>query len=444
MSDSKSQRTFPLLQSLQGYKLQYLPADIMAGLVIAALTIPVSMGYAQVAGLPSVYGLYGSILPCIAYALFSSSPQVVFGLDAAASAITGSIVAAAGIAFDSDEALVMIPALAFFTGCILVLFGVLRAGRLIGYISKPVMGGFVTGLAISVIMTQIPKLLGVKVPSSEDLFENIQNIVLALPQTNLTALVMGCAALAILLLGKRFIPRVPMSLIVLVASVAITQQLHLEDQGVMILGAIDAGLPPLMLPNLTFEKVGTTIGYAFTIAVVVTAESTLAGNTFASRNHYRINNNRELIAFGMANFAASFVGTVPASASVSRTAASDTAGGKSQLSSIFAAGFIALVCLFLSPYLYYLPTPVLGAIVTAALVGLVETRGGALGKASSLRVCCLYCSSLGCAGSGCGVRRYGGRGSIVCGVAGARRKPRARHAWRTTGQAGVSPAAQPA
>ena len=361
-----------ILQSLHGYKREYLSHDLIAGAVVAALTIPISMGYAYIAGLPPVYGLYGSVLPALGYALFASNPQLIFGVDAAASAITGSVLLTLGIAAGSQEALTFVPALSLFTGLILLLFAVCRAGKVVSYVSMPVMGGFITGVAVSIMATLIPKMLGVTVTSSENFIDNIALIITSIPQTSLLALVVSVVAFLILWLSHRFIPKVPMPLFVLIASVVVTKQAGLDVRGVPVMGDIPSGLPALSFPTFTGDQFFVLIGYSFTIALVVMMESLLASNTFSMRNHYRLDDNQELFAFGIGNLLSAISGTVPTSASVSRTAAADGYGSRTQLSGLVSVALMVAV-LFLTPWLYYLPIPVLAVIVFMALTTVLET-----------------------------------------------------------------------
>jgi len=362
-----------ILPSLKGYRLSYLPNDLLAGLIVAALTIPIAMGYAQVAGLPAVYGLYGSILPLLGYALFASSPQLIFGVDAAAAAITGSILLGAGIETGSAEAMALVPVLAVCSGLFLILFSVLKLGRLVSFISAPVMGGFITGVAISIMLTQVPRIMGVTVEAGEGLYSGLRNIIVSIPQTNLFALLVGAVSFALIMLCRRFAPKLPMPLIVMVVAVFLSSRWDWEStRGLMVLGSIPAGLPMPAIPAFGAVDVTRALGYSLTIAVVVMAESLLASNTFALRNHYRLDDNRELFAFGVGNILGALVGVCPTSASVSRTAVSDSFGGRTQLVSIVAAVLIAGVVLFLTPLLYAMPLAVLAAIVLAALTGVVE------------------------------------------------------------------------
>ena len=360
------------MPSLNGYKAAYIKNDLVSGIVVAALTIPVAMGYAQVAGLPPVYGLYASVLPVIAYALFASSPQLIYGIDASASAITGTLLVTMGIAAASDQAISTAAILSFFTAAFLLLFALLRLGRFANFISYPVMSGFISGISFSIIVGQIPKVMGVD-SSGTDFFGNIQNIVGEFTQTNIISLVMGAATIAIILVCKKWLPKLPIALVVLVIGTAISALFHLDQYNVVITGDIPSGLPPISLPDFaSVSNWGITIASGLVTAIIIFADSLLTTNSFAMKGGYRVRDNQELFAFGISDAAAAFVGSSPTSASVSRTAANVQFKGKSQLVSIFSAVVVALVILFFSAPLYYMPQPVLSGIIIAALVGVVD------------------------------------------------------------------------
>lgn len=360
------------MPSLRGYKAAYLKNDLIAGLVVAALTIPVAMGYAQVAGLPPVYGLYASVLPVIGYALFASSPQLIYGIDASASAITGTILVTMGITAASDDAVSMAAILSLFTAVFLLLFALLRLGRFASFISFPVMSGFISGVALSIIIGQIPKVMGID-SSGTDFFANIQNIITEFTQTNLISLIMGAITLAIILVCKKLLPKIPTALIMLVVGTAVTALFQLDQQNVVITGDIPKGFPPITLPDFSaISNWGTIIVGSLVTSIVIFADSLLTTNSFALQGKYKVRDNQELFAFGISNLMAALISSSPTSASVSRTAASIEYKGKSQLVSIFSAVVVTLVILFLAGLMYYMPQPVLSAITISALVGVVD------------------------------------------------------------------------
>lgn len=200
---------------IKGLNRRSLPVDIITGIIIALVSIPISMGYAQVAGLPPVYGLYGSIFPILIFGLFSSSPQFIFGVDAAPAALVGAFLVSSGIESGSERAVEVVPAVTFFVGMWLLLFFVLKAGKLVAYISTPVMGGFISGISTTIILMQIPKIFGGS-SSSGELIELAEHIVhTCRTQLNPMSLLLGAVSLAVQLVSKKLVPKLPMSVFVM-------------------------------------------------------------------------------------------------------------------------------------------------------------------------------------------------------------------------------------
>ena len=363
-----------ILTSFKGYKAAYLKNDIIAGVMVAALTIPVAMGYAQVAGLPPIYGLYASLLPVLGYAVFASSPQLIFGADASASAITGSALAAFGIAAASGQAIATAALLSFFTAVFLILFAIFRLGRFADYISMPVMSGFLSGIALSIMLGEVPKVLGI--PSGGDGFlSNVKAIATGIGGASLLSLALGAGTVALILLGKRLVPKFPAGLMVMALGTALCALLRLDKQGVAVVGDIPRGLPALSLPNFTAaDNLGGAAGAGLVVAVVIFADSLMSARSFAARGRYKLDNNREIFAFGVSNLLASLSGCSPTSASLSRTAAAEQYKGKTQMVSLVAVAAIGLVVSFLGGLLYYMPQPLLGGVVLAALAGVVDVK----------------------------------------------------------------------
>jgi high affinity sulfate transporter 1 len=363
----------PLFYTLKNYTPSNLPYDIFSGLVIAALSIPISMGYAQIAGLPPVYGLYGSVLPILVFAVFSTSPQFIFGVDAAPAAIVGGVLASMNIESGSIQAMNTVPVITFFTACWLLLFYFLRAGKLVGYISTPVMGGFISGICCEIILMQIPKLFAAPAGTGEA-FELFAKIYEAVIHTNILSPILGIGTLAVLLICKKFIPKVPMPVVMMVAGALITVFFHPERYGVVLLSAVEKGLPALSLPSFGAVNVSACINASLTVAIVIMSETLLAENNFALKNGYKINDNREILAFALGNFAAAITMTCPINGSVSRSSVNDSYGGKTQLVSVVAGVSMIFVLLFATDLIAYLPVPVLTAIIIYALSGVVEVH----------------------------------------------------------------------
>lgn len=297
------------VQTIRNYDRKNLGKDLVAGLIIMAVSIPISMGYAQIAGLPAVYGLYGSVFPILLFALFSTSPQFIFGVDAAPAALIGAALLDLHIESGSKEALAAVPVLTAFVALWLFAFYVMRAGKLVNYISAPVMGGFITGICTTIILMQVPKLLGGTAGTGE-FFELVEHIAETVGEINLPSLALGVAALVIVLTAKKVIPKFPMAVLLMAAGALMTKYLPLRAWGIKTLDAVEPGLPVWSLPDFTAVPVREAVTISLSVAVVIMAETLLAENNFAQKNGYRINDNQEILAFAMGNLAAALTAIV--------------------------------------------------------------------------------------------------------------------------------------
>ncbi len=395
-----------LLSTLKNYDKANLPHDFLAGIIIAAVSIPISMGYAQIAGLPPEYGLYGSLLPILCFAIFSTSPQMIFGVDATGlppeyglygsllpilcfaifstspqmifgvdatpAALVGAAILGMNVVAGSQEAQAIIPVITFFTALWLLLFAFLKAGKLIRYISEPVMGGFLSGIAVTIIMMQLPKLFGGEAGTGE-FFELYVHLYSLMPKTNLPSLALGVGSLAIILLGKKVNPKLPMAVFVMVVGALAQMFFHLNQYGIALLPAVPSGLPHLSMVRFdTISNFSPVLGQSLTIALVIMAESLLSSNNFATKNGDVLNDNQEILAYSLGNFCAAFTGCCPTNGSVSRMVMGEQFGGRSQLMGIVAGLSMAAVLLFGTNFIAFLPVPVLTAIVISALLGVIE------------------------------------------------------------------------
>lgn len=360
-----------LCPTIRHYNKKHLPKDLLTGVIIAAVSIPISMGYAQIAGLPAVYGLYGSVFPILLFAMFSTSPQFIFGVDAAPAALIGATVLSLGIEHGSKEALAIVPLLTLCTALWLLLFHLFHAGKLVNYISTPVMGGFISGICTTIILMQIPKLLGGSSGTGE-LLELLEHLWHTCKDISYPSLFLGMATLAVLLLSKRLVPKFPMAVVVMIAGAILSAYAPIKDYGISLLSPVAPGLPTFHLPDIRLAGFTDAMGMSLSVAIVIMAETLLAENNFALKNGYKIDDNQEILAFSLGNFAAAFTGCCPINGSVSRTAMSEQYGGKSQLMSLVAGVAMIGVLLFGTGFIAYLPVPVLTAIVISALLGAIE------------------------------------------------------------------------
>lgn len=349
--------------------------DIIAGIIVALVSIPISMGYAQIAGLPAAYGLYGSLLPVLVYAFTTSSPQFVFGVDATPAVLVGGTLAALGVITGSDEAMRLVPAITLVVAAWLLIFSLIKAGRIVNYISTPVMGGFISGIGITIILMQVPKLFGGAAGTGE-LIELILHITDQLKYFNVLSAVLGFGTVVIILVCKKYMPKFPMSVVLMVLGAMATAFLHIDRFGVKLLPHVDAGFPKLSIPDVTLLRNNTSeiVVLGLTCALVIMAQTLLATNNYANRYGYKIDNNREVLAYSLANVASAVSGSCPLNGSVSRTGIADQFGCKTQLMSVTAAVTMLVVVLFATPLLEYLPVPILTGIVVAALIGIVEYK----------------------------------------------------------------------
>lgn len=357
--------------TLKKYKRENLIKDIFTGIIIMAVSIPISMGYAQIAGLPAVYGLYGSVFPIIIFALFSTSPQFIFGVDAAPAALVGAALVSLNITGGSKEAMAVVPVITFLVAVWLLAFYFMKAGKLVSYISAPVMGGFITGICTTIILMQIPKIMG-GTSGTGELPELISHIVETVKDINMPSVYIGVAALVILLVSKKIMSKFPMAVVLMAVGVLMTKFTSLKQWEVKTLDIVTPGLPTWKVPDFSAFPLTDLIMISLSVAVVIMAETLLAENSFAQKNGYRINDNQEILAFSLGNFLAAFTGCCPINGSVSRTAMGEQYQGKTQLTGIVAGLSMMILLLCGTGFIGYLPVPILTAIVISALIGATE------------------------------------------------------------------------
>lgn len=357
-----------------GYRTRSVLADCAIGVVIALVSIPISMGYALVAGLPVVYGLYGSLLPIAVFALVTSSPRFVFGVDAAPAVLVGGMLSSLGIAFESAEAVQLVPCITLCVTFWLLLFFCIKADRILTFVSQPVMGGFISGIGITIILIQLPKLFGGTAGSGE-LFSLVMHILReAYRAFHAPSFALGVGTVALILLSRALLPKLPVQPLLMFAGAAATWLLHLEKLGIQTLPAVPRGLSPITLPQLSliFAHYKALFFPSASIALVILSETLLATTNVALKHDETINTRREVLAYALGNLASAFTGSCPINGSVSRTGIANQYGVKSQIMSLSAAATMLLILLFGTAFIRYLPVPVLTGIVIAALIGTLE------------------------------------------------------------------------
>ncbi len=345
--------------------------DITGGIIVALVSIPISMGYAQISGLPVQYGLYASLIPILIYAFFTSTRNFVFGVDAAPAVLVGAALTSIGVEAGSDDALITVPVITFMVTFWLLLFYVLKAGRAVRYISKPVMAGFVTGICLTIILMQIPKLYGSTSGTGEG-YELIRHIIDTAPDTDPLSLTLGVSTVALIIIMKHLLPKFPTQVIIMIAGFLLTVFFNVDDHGVALLPHVDSGLPRLVRPDFVSPPLVKLLFPTLTVAIVIMSETLLASGSIELREGRRMDNNREILGYGLGNLASAVVGGCPVNGSVSRSSLARQYGVTSQVMSVAASATMVLVLLFLTPIIEYLPVPMLTGIVVAALISACE------------------------------------------------------------------------
>jgi high affinity sulfate transporter 1 len=359
----KIARWVPGLATLKSYKASFLPHDLAAGLTLGVVMVPVGLAYGALAGLP-LAGLYGSMLPLIAYALFGSSRRLIVGPDTAMAAIVAVAVAPLALG-DAGRLALLAAGLGVMTGMLCLLAGLLRLGFIANFLSKPVIVGFMHGLAVVVAVAQLPKVLGIT-SGGETTLEQFANVLQRLGDTNPVTLAIGGATFAVILLCRRFLPRVPGAVVALVGAGLAVVLLDLESHGVAVIGRIPTGLPGFSLPLLSLDDFDSLLPIALVAALLSFSDTVVTARAFAARSGERIDADQELLAIGVANLASGLSHGLPISASDSRTAVAEAAGSRTQVTSAIAALVVAAVMLWFAGLLYHLPLAALGGILMAS------------------------------------------------------------------------------
>lgn len=380
MENSLIKRIFPASQWLPSYKRTWLTADAIAGLTVWGLIVPQAMAYAGVAGLPPQFGLYTLVVSLFLYALLGTSRHLVLQPTSATSALIASsvttVLVATGIVAsgaDIDPAIYQQYALAFVlvVGVVFLVAGIARLGWITQFLSKPVLDGFVTGLAVFVLVGQLHKIFGVE-KGSGNTVQKFLTILRELPETNLATLAIGAGALILLFLLPKWKRKIPAGLIVLFGSIALSTALGLESNyGVNVVGEIPQGLPSFDLTLVPLTAMLTMVPLAIGVLLVAFSQTLGTARQFADEHNYEVDPNQELNASGISTIISSLAGGMIAGGSMSATAVNEGAGSRSQVSTLFAWGATILTVLFLTPIFQSLPEAVLAALIIRAVWNIV-------------------------------------------------------------------------
>lgn len=375
----------PFFDWISSYNKEMLTGDIVAGLTVGIMLIPQGMAYALLAGLPPVYGLYAALIPQVVYAFLGTSRQLAVGPVAMDSLLVATIVSA--LAVNPENYIDLALLLALMMGGLQLFFGFFKFGFLVNFLSKPVISAFTFAAALIIGFNQIKHVLGIsfddvisvngieeKVTTST-LHDLASQIYLHVGETNMVALIIGVAGIIVIKLIKKFIPKVPAALIVVIVGIVVVYLFRLDNFGVKIVKEIPKGLPHIGLPTFDFESFKALIPAAFTLALIAFMEAISVAKAIEEKHDdYKVEPNQELIALGASNFIGAFFSSYPVTGGFSRSAVSDQAGAKTGVAAIISALLILLTLLFLTEYFYYLPNALLGSIIMVAVFGLIDIK----------------------------------------------------------------------
>lgn len=369
----------PGFRAVTSYRREWLVKDIVAGVVLTTLLVPQGMAYAELAGLPAITGLYTSILCLLGYAVFGPSRILVLGPDSSLGPMIAATIAPLVVAGgDPDRAVALASVLALMTGAIMVLAAVAKLGFIADLLSKPTMIGYMNGLALTILIGQLPKLLGFSVDAQGPIAELVETVKgIANGDVVPAAAVLGIAGVALILLLNRWLPAVPSVLVMVVLAIAAAAVFNLADRGVDLVGTLPKGFPPLTIPDVKASDLGVLFAGALGISLVSLADTISTASSFAARTGQEIRGNQEMIGIGAANLAAGLFQGFPVSCSGSRTAVAERAGAKSQLTGVVGAGLIILMLVLVPGLFQDLPQPALAAVVITAALSLADLPGTA-------------------------------------------------------------------
>jgi high affinity sulfate transporter 1 len=367
----------PGLEVIRSYRREWLAKDVIAGVVLTTLLVPQGMAYAELAGLPPITGLYTSILCLAGYAVFGPSRILVLGPDSSLGPmIAATILPLIASGGDPERAVALASMLAIMVAGVMLLAAVAKLGFIADLLSKPTMIGYMNGLALTILVGQLPKLFGFKV-SSDNFLGDLTGFFKGVADGKVVgaAAAVGIAGIVVILALQHWLPKVPSVLIMVVLSIAASAIFDLADHGVSLVGVLPQGFPPLTLPHIRLDDLGPLVGGALGIALVSLADTISTASSFAARSGQEIHGNQEMVGIGVANLAAGFFQGFPVSTSGSRTAVAERAGAKTQLTGVVGALLIILMIVFIPGLFRNLPQPALAAVVITASLSLADIPG---------------------------------------------------------------------
>jgi SulP family sulfate permease len=366
----------PIVGWLRSYQRADFGPDLVAGLTTAVMLVPQAMGYALLAGLPPIHGLYAAVAPLLIYAVLGTSRHLAVGPVAMDSILVAGAVGAIAT-IGTENYILVAAALGMMVGGIQAGLGFLRAGFLVNFLSRPVVAGFTAAAALIIAASQLGHLLGVQLPRTHHVHRVVWEAIQSAPDWSWPTFAIGVSAVAALVVSKKRWPRFPAALFVVAATTLVVWALGLSTQGVAIVGEVPAGLPGFSVPTVDSSLLMQLIPAAATIALVSFMEAISVGRTFAQACRYDIYPNRELIALGFANMAGGATGGYPIAGGFSRSAVNVRAGARTQLAALVTCAVVVITLLAFTSAFFYLPKAALSAIIVAAVAGLIDIPGAA-------------------------------------------------------------------
>jgi sulfate permease, SulP family len=365
---------FPILEWIQEYNKTLFKGDLSAGITVAVMLIPQGMAYAMIAGLPPVYGLYAAIFPQLIYAIMGSSRQLAVGPVAMDSLLVATTLNTMAIV-DTQHYISLAIFLAFFMGVIQVFLGLIKFGFLVNFLSKPVINGFTSAAAIIIGLSQLNHMLGVEISQGNVLQALMQSIWEVRTEIHLLTLMITLGSIFLIFGIKRFSKKIPVALVVVILTTLLTSQLNWNEMGLSIVGTIPSGLPAFNFQWIAVEDIYPLFPMALTLSLIAFLEAiSIARAIEVKENKETVDPNQELIALGAANVFGSFFQSYPTTGGFSRTAVNHESGAQTGVAAIISAAVVGLTLVFFSSWFYYLPKPVLGAIILTAVINLVDLK----------------------------------------------------------------------
>jgi SulP family sulfate permease len=364
---------FPLFQDLKSYDKSIFSADLIAGLTVGVMLIPQAMAYAVLAGLPPIYGLYGGLIPLFLYAFFGTSRQLAIGPVAVSSIVLAEGISRMGVEPFSNEFIAYAIAAGLFIGLMQMIFGLLKMGFLVNFLSQPVIAGFTTAAGFIILASQLSDLLGFSIPREFNSFGKVGYGIQHIGEANWISIVLCVGAMLIMLALKKVNKAIPGALVVVILGTVLCYFLDLPAYGLDIVGPIPEGLPFVQMPDISVETFRAIFPTVLTVTIIGIIESIgIAKSIETKREDYTIKPNQELIAIGISKIGGAFFQAMPTSGSFTRSAINNEAGARTTVASLVTFVVILLTLIFLTPIFYYLPKAILAAIILLAVRSLIE------------------------------------------------------------------------